>query len=68
MPANAFDRSMVLLNKIIQVWATSYLDVLPFWMLPPQKSKGQVALSVAIERDPVRPPRQCRRKGFAEES
>jgi len=58
--ASAFDRSMILLNDIVEVLVTSHLNILPLRILPPQKPKGQVALQVAIERDLPRPPRQIR--------
>ena len=53
--ASAFDRSMILLDEIVEVLVTSHLHELPFRILPPQKPKGQVALQVAIERDLARP-------------
>jgi hypothetical protein len=65
--ASAFDRSMILLNKIVKVLATPHLNVLPLRIFPPQKPKGQVALPIAIQRDLARPSRQTRRKCFAEE-
>src|SRR6202521_4756717 len=65
--ASAFDRSMILLNEIVEVLVTSHLNILPFRILPPQKSKGQVARHVAIERDLARPPRQTRRQSFSKE-
>jgi hypothetical protein len=55
--ASAFDRSMILLNQIVEVLATPHLNVLPLRILPTQKPKGQVALLVAIERYLARPPR-----------
>ena len=55
--APAFDRPMILLNEIVEVLATPYLNVFPLRILPPQKPKGQVALLKAIERYPARPPR-----------
>jgi hypothetical protein len=45
--ASAFDRSMILLNKIVEVSATPHLNVLPLRILTPQKPKGQVALHVS---------------------
>ena len=59
--ASAFDRSMILLDEIIEVRVTSHLNIFPLRVLPPQKPKGHVALQVAIERDLPRPPRQTRR-------
>jgi hypothetical protein len=53
---SAFDRSMILLDQIVEVLATPYLNVLPLRILPPQKSKGQVALLKAIDRYLARPP------------
>jgi hypothetical protein len=35
--ASAFDRAMILLNKIVEVLATPHLNVLPLRILPPQK-------------------------------
>src|SRR5450631_2739298 len=64
---SAFDRSMILLNDIVEVLITSHLNILPFRILPPQKPKGQVARHVAIKRDLARPPRQIRRQSFAKE-
>ena len=55
--APAFDRSVILLNEIIEVLATPHLNVLPLRILSPQKPKGQVALLVAIERYLARPSR-----------
>ena len=55
--ASAFDRSMILLNEIVKVLATSHLNVLPLRILPPQKPKGQVALLEPIKRYLARPPR-----------
>jgi hypothetical protein len=55
--ASAFDRSMILLNEVVEVLATPHLNVLPLRILPPQISKGQVTLHEAIERDLARPPR-----------
>src|SRR5271168_5230359 len=65
--ASAFNRSMILLNEIVEVLVTSHLDMRPLRILPPQKPKGQVARHVAIERDLARPPRQTRRQSFAKE-
>lgn len=65
--AAAFDRSMILLDQIVEVLTTSHVNVLPPRILPPQIPKGQVALHVAVERDLARPPRQTCRKGFAKE-
>jgi hypothetical protein len=65
--ASAFDRSMILLNDIVQVLVTSQLDILPLRILAPQKPKGHVALQVAFERDLARPPRQIRRESRAKE-
>jgi hypothetical protein len=65
--ASAFDRSMILLNEIVEVLVTSHLNILPLRILRPQKSKGQVARRVAIERDLARPARQTRRQSFAKE-
>jgi hypothetical protein len=48
--ASAFDRSMILLNEIVEVLATPHLNVLPLRILPPQIAKGQVTLLKAIER------------------
>jgi len=59
--ASAFDRSMVLLDEIVEVLITSHLNILPLRILAPQKSKGHVTLQVAIERYFARPPRQTRR-------
>jgi hypothetical protein len=33
--ASAFDRSMILLNEIVEVLVTSHLNILPFRILPP---------------------------------
>ena len=55
--ASAFDRSVILLNEIIEVLATPHLNVLPLRILPAQKPKGHVALLKAIERYLARPPR-----------
>jgi len=55
--ASAFDRSMILLNQIVEVLATPHLNVLPLRILPPQKPKGRVTLLVAIERYLARPSR-----------
>jgi hypothetical protein len=55
--APALDRPMILLNEIVEVLVTPHLDVLPLWVLPPQKPNGQVALLEAIERYLARPPR-----------
>src|SRR5882757_7494581 len=65
--ASAFDRSMILLDEIIEVRVTSHLNILPLRILPPQTPKGEVALQVAIERDLPRPPRQSRRQSLAKE-
>ncbi len=59
--ASAFNRSMILLDEIIEVRVTSHLNIFPLRILPPQKPKDKVALQVAIERDLPRPPRQIRR-------
>jgi len=55
--ASALDRSMILLNEIVEVLATPHLYELPLRVLPPQKPKGYVALLKAIERDLARPSR-----------
>jgi hypothetical protein len=55
--ASAFDRSMILLDQIVEVLATSRPNELPLRILPPQKPKDQVALLEPIERDLARPPR-----------
>ena len=65
--ASAFDRSMILLNDIVEVLVTSHLNILPLRILPPQIPKGQVTVHEAIERDLARPPRQTPRQRFAEE-
>jgi len=65
--ASAFDRSMILLNEIVEVLVRPHLNVLPLRILPPQKSQGQVALLEAIERYLARPPRQTPRQRLAEE-
>ena len=65
--ASAFDRSMILLNNIVEVLVTSHLNILPLRILPPQKPKGHVTLQVAIKRDLARPPRQTRRQSLAKE-
>ena len=59
--AAAFNRSMILLNDIVEVLVTSHLNIVPLRILPTQKPKGQMALQVAIERDLARPPRHTRR-------
>jgi hypothetical protein len=59
--ASAFDRSMILLDEIIEVLVASHLNILPLRILPPQKPKCHVTLQVAIERDLARPPRHTRR-------
>jgi hypothetical protein len=38
--ASAFDRSMILLDEIIEVLITSHLNILPLRILAPQKPKG----------------------------
>jgi hypothetical protein len=55
--ASAFDRSMVLLNQVIEILATPHLNELPLRIFPPQIPKGQVTVHKAIERDLARPPR-----------
>ncbi len=55
--APALDSAMILLNQIIQVLAAPHLNELPFRVLTAKKSKGQVALLVAIERYLAWPPR-----------
>jgi hypothetical protein len=49
--ASAFDRSMILLNEIVEVLIASHLNILPLRILAPQKPKGHVTLQVAIERN-----------------
>ena len=53
--ASAFDRSVILLDEIIEVSATPHLNELPPRILPPQKPKSQVTLLEAIERYLARP-------------
>jgi hypothetical protein len=65
--APAFDRSVILLNEIVEVLATPHLNVLPLRILPPQVPKGQMTLPETIERDLARPPRQTPRQRLAEE-
>jgi hypothetical protein len=65
--ASAFERSMILLNEIVEVLITSHLNILPLRILAPQKPKGHVTLQVSIERYLARPPRQTRRQSFAKE-
>jgi hypothetical protein len=65
--ASAFDRSMILLDKIVKVLAAPHLNVLPLRILASQKSKGQMALLVAIECYFARPPQQASWQRFAEE-
>jgi len=55
--ASTFNRSMILLDEIIEVLATPHLNILPLRILPPQIPKGQVTVHEAIERDLARPPR-----------
>jgi hypothetical protein len=40
---SAFDRSITLLNDIVEVPITSDLNILPFRILAPQKPKGRAA-------------------------
>jgi hypothetical protein len=54
---STFDRSMILLNEIVNLLITSHLNILPLRLLAPQKPKGHMALQVAIERDLARPSR-----------
>jgi len=54
--ASAFDRSMILLNEVVEVPATPHTNVLPLGILP-QNPKGHMALLETIERDLARPPR-----------
>src|SRR6266481_3132427 len=61
---SAFNRSMILLNEIVEVLVTSHLDILTFRILPPQKPKSHVARHVAIERYLARPSRQTCRQSF----
>jgi hypothetical protein len=42
--ASAFDRSMILLNEIVEVLVSPHLNELPLRILAPQKPKGQVVL------------------------
>jgi hypothetical protein len=44
----AFDRSMILLNEIVEVLITSHFNILPLRILAPQKPKGHVTLQVGI--------------------
>jgi hypothetical protein len=59
--ASAFDRSMILLNKIAEVLAASHLDELPLRILPPQIPKGaqswhtQSELVTFVVHRPTRP-------------
>jgi hypothetical protein len=48
--ASAFDRSMILLNEIVEVPITSHLKILPLRILAPQKPKGHVWPSSVILR------------------
>jgi hypothetical protein len=50
---SAFDRSMILLNEIVEILATSHSDKLPLRILPPQNPKGYVALIKPIERGAI---------------
>jgi hypothetical protein len=54
--ASTFDRSMILLDEIVEVLATPHPNVLPLRIPPPQKAKSQVALLETIERYLARPP------------
>ncbi len=54
---SAFDRAMILLNKIVEILAAPHLRILPLRILPSEKPQGQMALHVAIERYLARPPR-----------
>jgi hypothetical protein len=38
--ASPFDRSMILLDDIIEVLVTSHFNIFPLRILPPQKPKG----------------------------
>jgi hypothetical protein len=51
--ASAFDRSMILLNEIVEVLITSHLNILPLRILAPQKPKGQMTLQVSSTRQEV---------------
>jgi hypothetical protein len=55
--ASTFNRSMILLDEIIEVLATPHPNVFPLRILPPQQPKGQVTLLETIERYLARPPR-----------
>jgi len=55
--ASAFDRSVILFNEIVEVLARPHLNILPLRILPPQETKGYMALLEAIEGYLARPPR-----------
>jgi hypothetical protein len=40
--ASAFDRSMILLNEVVEVLATPHVNVLPLRILPPQIPKAHI--------------------------
>jgi hypothetical protein len=48
--ASAFDRSMILLNKIVEVLITSHDNILPLRILAPQKPKSQSHVTLQVRK------------------
>jgi hypothetical protein len=65
--AAPLDRTMVLLNNVVQVFAASDLDVPPAGMLPSQQPQRPMTRHVSIERDLARHSRRLGLKSLAEE-
>ncbi len=62
-----FDRAMVLLNNIVKVFASPYLDVPPLRIFPSKQSQGSMTRHVAIQRHLARPSIEIRGERLAKE-
>jgi hypothetical protein len=62
-----FDRAMVLLNNIVEVLSSPYLDVPPLRIFPSKQSQGSMTWHVAIERHLARPSIEIRDERLAKE-
>jgi hypothetical protein len=53
--APPFDRPMVLLNDIVEVFTAPDFDIQPLRIFPPKQSQGSMARHMAVQRHFSRP-------------
>jgi len=63
----AFDRTMILLNEVVQVGTAPDEHILPLRILPAQAPQRLMTRDMPVERDLARPPRQAAGQCLAKE-